>query len=494
MRTLSSVPNSLPAEEYVTRVFWWGMVWIVRLLVAAVCFGWLHIRSVAQFGPSSPEGIKFWRFWKQAQQDLHKGEYGACRDSVELALSVINRPVPTSSFSLALGLLWASLSHLIFQVGLGKLGVYLASLLESKIPVGGASAAGKKHGFRVTSSEVAQAYHLLHQVNMTAPGTGSHLSGLGLYLAVNALNFAEADRPKKRLPGPVVSEIYCSLGLQSSLSLPHLSSLALWYYLFRSRNNGPSQLPAQLKWTTTPRGKSFLLNGRWEAEVSLGSRLYQGPAALPLYSVTRAFCKELLCESFNTLLLPPVPPSSPPTQPSTDATREQFKYILSLTKEATSSLLAGHGSPSSCVSGFAVIQWWASLGLVAGHWTAGDDQEAEAYYPTIEGMLGDSTPVPTALHLAFKALRLHKRPHGNQATPTETLLHLCGVTSNALQTCVTDVLQDHSDSVENELHQLGLLLACDWLLELRIALWEGDGGEGWGGGGERDHPRFLSRP
>ena len=165
------------------------------------------------------------------------------------------------------------------------------------------------------------------------------------------------------------------------------------------------------------------------------------------------------------------------------------------------------------ITGFAVIQWWASLGLVAGHWTAGDDQEAEAYYPTIEGMLGDrsvvimdaffcsigvqikgvslyisvlfhSTPVPTALHLAFKALRLHKRPHGNQATPTETLLHLCGVTSNALQTCVTDVLQDHSDSVENELHQLGLLLACDWLLELRIALWEGDGGKEVGVGRE----------
>lgn len=68
-----------------------------------------------------------------------------------------------------------------------------------------------------------------------------------------------------------------------------------------------------------------------------------------------------------------------------------------------------------------------------------------------------STPVPTALHLAFKALRLHKRPHGSQATPTQVLLQLCGVTSNALQTCVTDVVQDHSDSVENELHQvLGL--------------------------------------
>ena len=95
-----------------------------------------------------------------------------------------------------------------------------------------------------------------------------------------------------------------------------------------------------------------------------------------------------------------------------------------------------------------------------------------------------STPVPTALHLAFKALRLHKRPHGNQATPTDTLLHLSAVTSNALQTCVTDVLQDHSDSVESELHQLGLLLACDWLLELRIALWEGDGGKEEGVGRE----------
>ena len=157
------------------------------------------------------------------------------------------------------------------------------------------------------------------------------------------------------------------------------------------------------------------------------------------------------------------------------------------------------------IAGFAVIQWWASLGLVAGHWTAGEDQEAEPYYPTIEGMLGDrcvcayslfeplfidslmfscSTPVPTALHLAFKALRLHKRPHGNQATPTDTLLHLSAVTSNALQTCVTDVLQDHSDSVESELHQLGLLLACDWLLELRIALWEGDGGKEEGVGRE----------
>lgn len=135
----------------------------------------------------------------------------------------------------------------VFQVMLGQVGVYVASLLGRKqVSVGGASAAGKKHGFRVTSSDIAQAYHLLHQLSMTcesshvkgdsvvilslntAPGVnGSHLNGMGLYLSFSALNFAEISRPGKQLPGPIISEMYFSLGLQSSLSLPYLSSYAM---------------------------------------------------------------------------------------------------------------------------------------------------------------------------------------------------------------------------------------------------------------------------
>ena len=158
MRTLSSVedPRGMSNEGDMFGVVCWGVLWLVRLLVAAACFGWIHIRSVANLDSSSPEGVKFWRFWKQAQQDLHKvytfavsnqpvcflaasrrvplchyclslpalcvcvcvlqGEYCACRDSVESALAVIGRPVPTSSFSLVTALLWASISHLLFQV------------------------------------------------------------------------------------------------------------------------------------------------------------------------------------------------------------------------------------------------------------------------------------------------------------------------------------------------------------------------------------------
>ena len=73
MRTLSSVEGLVESSEgYMVGVFWWALVWLVRLLVAATCFGWINIRSVSSFDVSSPEGVKFWRFWKQAQQDLHK--------------------------------------------------------------------------------------------------------------------------------------------------------------------------------------------------------------------------------------------------------------------------------------------------------------------------------------------------------------------------------------------------------------------------------------
>lgn len=82
MRTLSSVaaPDALQEEGDVVLqeegdvvgVFWWGVVWLVRLLVAAVCFGWIHVHSIGTSDHSSHEGVKFWRFWKQAQQDLQK--------------------------------------------------------------------------------------------------------------------------------------------------------------------------------------------------------------------------------------------------------------------------------------------------------------------------------------------------------------------------------------------------------------------------------------
>ena len=105
-------------------------------------------------------------------------------------------------------------------------------------------------------------------------------------------------------------------------------------------------------------------------------------------------------------------------------------------------------------TGFSVIQWWASVGIVACYWSAGEDGHAEDYYSCIEALSGDGAAVPSTLQLAFKANAMHKRPSENLQAPLEVILQLCAATSNSLKSCVTDLLQDNTSSTETELHQV----------------------------------------
>ena len=57
---------------------------------------------------------------------------------------------------------------------------------------------------------------------------GANLHGTGFYLALNALNFAEADRPFRKLCNEQqLSEMFFSLGLQCHFSLPYGSTLPM---------------------------------------------------------------------------------------------------------------------------------------------------------------------------------------------------------------------------------------------------------------------------
>ncbi len=60
--------------------------------------------------------------------------------------------------------------------------------------------------------------------------------------------------------------------------------------------------------------------------------------ALPLYSITRAYCKEVLCETFGYLLLPDDSPDSQASRDS-ESVLQTLKLILKLAKEANLCLL-----------------------------------------------------------------------------------------------------------------------------------------------------------
>lgn len=108
-------------------------------------------------------------------------------------------------------------------------------------------------------------------------------------------------------------------------------------------------------------------------------------------------------------------------------------------------------------AGFTVVQWWASVGMVSRYWLAGKESMAEDYYPNIEALSGEmGAAVPSALQLAFKANRIYRRP-SSKATKVPALqvvVQLCATTSNALEGSVANLLQDHSNSTETELHQV----------------------------------------
>jgi hypothetical protein len=70
--------------------------------------------------------------------------------------------------------------------------------------------------------------------------------------------------------------------------------------------------------------------------LSLSLLLSLSRTALPLYSVTRAYCKRLLCETFTALLLPD---SSPDKQISSDSALQAFKQTLNLAKETSTTLV-----------------------------------------------------------------------------------------------------------------------------------------------------------
>ena len=55
--------------------------------------------------------------------------------------------------------------------------------------------------------------------------------------------------------------------------------------------------------------------------------------------------------------------------------------------------------------------------------------------------------------------------------PVKVLLQLCSCASDDLKICVTDVLQDHTNSTETELHQVCMCVyvcGCGWVWRVHI--------------------------
>ena len=69
-------------------------------------------------------------------------------------------------------------------------------------------------------------FHFPLSFIISAPNR-SHMHGMNFFLGLNALNFAEADRPFNRLNQSKRAEMYFTMGLCSHYTFPYSSSLPM---------------------------------------------------------------------------------------------------------------------------------------------------------------------------------------------------------------------------------------------------------------------------
>ena len=76
MRTLNTLDSPIPDVKYTSMdmAIYFGF-WALRIFIAAICFGWMTLKSMPKIVANSNDAVRFWRFKKQAESDLLKVGY-----------------------------------------------------------------------------------------------------------------------------------------------------------------------------------------------------------------------------------------------------------------------------------------------------------------------------------------------------------------------------------------------------------------------------------
>ena len=73
MRTLNTLDSPFTTENASsTDTALYVGLWVFRILIASVCFGWMSLKSMPKVVANSNDAVRFWRFRKQAENDLLK--------------------------------------------------------------------------------------------------------------------------------------------------------------------------------------------------------------------------------------------------------------------------------------------------------------------------------------------------------------------------------------------------------------------------------------
>uniref|UniRef100_A0A182QXP7 BHLH domain-containing protein n=1 Tax=Anopheles farauti TaxID=69004 RepID=A0A182QXP7_9DIPT len=469
------------------------LIAFVNFLFLAFCLVRMLVYGDPVLLPRSRASTDYWKHKRQSDVEFRRGRADASYREAKHCLQSFGLALPSTRFERLTTTAWQFVRMFFHRLYIGRwLSRRTGGLFKPE---------GERLHALHSARELALLYHRLNQLHLVMDGDDSN----GLMMSLCAVNMAETAGAVMSVEDTI--EIYLAAALRVKRSYPRLLQYYCRYYLLQAKQLATDDTRGRrVRWLFTPYGFRFLTGHRFRYsdrpdQHALFTTL--GNSADPLEYVMRDYRLNLLQQALQLLVgagtertvrltagggagggvgkeepnAPPAGSKSSDTAaelgPGTGVSGDILHYTellqdtLGLEKPAPFDASAGMHGGGCCYDELA--HWWCNLLRVAGFWLLGEDELAEALYGQVEivppALQQSADPLPRALLLAFHAKR---GLINNTESNFETIFANCNASSRYLE----DSLTGNICKTPSRLKLLAQLLACDWLLEARTALWE----------------------
>uniref|UniRef100_A0AAG5DJX7 BHLH domain-containing protein n=1 Tax=Anopheles atroparvus TaxID=41427 RepID=A0AAG5DJX7_ANOAO len=477
---------------------------LVNGLFLAFCLVRMLVYGDPVLKPRSRASTEYWKHKRQSDVEFRRGNAGESYREAKLCLQSFGLSLPSTRLECATATAWQFVRMFFHRLYVGRwLSRRTGGLLKPE--------SERTHALH-SARELALLYHRLNQLHLVSDRTDAN----GLMMSLCAVNMAEAAAGVLSVDDTI--EIYLLAALRVKRSYPRMLQYFCRYYLGKAKQLASDHTSRRFRWLFTAYGFQFLTASstlRYEERLGESHELFTRLCnkADPLEYVMREYRLNLLQKATQLLVgsgrdahgqgrLAAAGGGADPGQLAAGKEllhRDDVDRASELMgKAGAGGPHAGSGCPNSDILHFTELlkdtlttaqpvpfdacalhghgcfdqlaHWWSNLLSVAAYWLLGEDELAEALYGHVESIptelsQGQQDPLARALLVAFQAKRA-------LITKTEsdfaTIFEQCNASSRLLE----DSLTGNICKTPSRLKLLAQLLACDWLLESRTALWE----------------------
>ncbi|XP_048870763.1 sterol regulatory element-binding protein 1-like [Brienomyrus brachyistius] len=462
-RTIMSVKNggNVEAAVWMHPAVPVLSAWLLNGLLVAAVLVWLLVYGEPLTRPHSGSSALFLRHYKQADEDLAKGDFARASQNFQTCLEALGRPLPASKLDLLCAVLWAGLRLGLQWLWVGR---WLAGKAGSLWPDPPSQSDG-----RASCADAALVYHRLHQLHLMGKLGGGSLSGL--HAALSAVNLAECSGD--RLAAATLARIHVCAALGVKASLPRGLRFAAWVFLSSARRvclAPGSCVPPDMRWLSHPLGLRFFMDGQWTVHGSPRDSVYSQARskAEPLAQVMQAFREHLLEKALLCVLSSPKDKTPGEGEGEYCQALEYLQLLISFSDAEVSMQSVALGSGLAAVTGCDIhSRWWASRMGVMISWRQGEKDAAEKLCAAVEdlpvSLQAQENPLPRAAQFTFRAIQAIQGQRENWQLSLGYSERASGL--------LKDSLSRDPPGRAGVIDKLLQVLLCDLLLVTRSTVW-----------------------